>query len=464
MVNRFVFASCAVALLVHAAGAFAQVPLIMESVTPCSVAPGSHPFTLVVRGSGFTSGSVVNWNGSPLPTHFQTHGKITANILASQVATPATANITVSNAGAGLSNTIYFPVVAPFTTVNLNRTEYPVGNNPIQAVTGDFNHDGKLDAVVANYGDGTLNVMLGKGDGTFNVLPPLALTPLLTDRVISIAIGDFDGDGNDDIAAVSISVAVVLRGNGDGTFTPGPTIDFKFDQFVAAAQLVAGDFNGDGKLDIAISDQQGDRMLILFGDGAGGLSFPVVTRMLTPGHNPQWMAVGDFNGDGKLDIAVVEPLPRDLTIMLGNGDGTFNQSLIPLPAGTSGPTQILAADFNRDGRTDLVIAGGSDLVVFLGKGDGTFRQLPTFGTLAGAISIAVGDFVGGGKLGVAAILNHNLSVFAGNGNGTFQPPQFFQVSNGSVWIAAGDFNNDGRLDLLALDEGADTASIYLQLP
>src|SRR5580700_10740145 len=121
-------------LVLWAGYVFAQVPLITESVTPASVAPGGSTFSLRVNGNGFTTSSVLKWNGSPLLTHFKSVHKLTATIPASRIAKPVTATLTVSNPGAGLSNPVYFTVIAPSTTLSFNRSDYNVGESPIQAV------------------------------------------------------------------------------------------------------------------------------------------------------------------------------------------------------------------------------------------------------------------------------------------------------------------------------------------
>lgn len=465
MFRRFILGALGtIALVASSISAFAQVPLITESVYPASVAPGHPQLNLYIKGNGFTSASIANWNGSPLRTIFVSSHQVTAVVPASLLAKPSTASITVSNPNAGLSNTIYFPVVTAITQLSLSSTDYTLGNGPVQGVTGDFNHDGKLDVAVINYVDGTVSVMLGHGDGTFAVLPPFS--PFPPNVLLSMAIGDFDGDGNEDIAILTggvAPVAAILMSNGDGTFTVGPPTKVRVDPHVNPAQIVAGDFNGDGKLDVAISDQQGEHVMVLKGNGKGALGLPQLTNMKAPGFNPVWMAVGDFNGDGKLDIAVTEPLAGYLSILLGHGDGYFSESLIPFPAGNS-PNQVLAADLNHDGKVDLVVTNGGNIFVFLGKGDGTFHALPKFPVPQEAGAITLGDFNGDGKLDLAAIFRNHMSIMAGNGNGTFQTPQVFDVPQDSEWITAGDFNNDGRLDFLGLVTGGSTAGIYLQLP
>ena len=463
VLGRFVFALTG-AVLAHGA-AWGAVPLINESVYPASVPPGSPAFTLKVSGNGFTSKSTVDWNGSALPTHYTSEHLLTASVSASDVAKPRSVAITVSTPGAALSNPIYFQVVSPTRTINFTGTDYTVGNSPEAVVTADFNHDGNLDAAVMNYADGTISVMLGNGEGTFRVLPPYM--PVAQSRLNSMALGDFDNDGNDDLVVLVSELngnqeAVVLLGNGNGTFSAQKGADVRVDPHINAAQLVTGDFNGDGALDIAVSDQQGSHLLVLLGNRTGELSLPILTSLPSNQFNPVWMAVGDFNGDGKLDLAVEEPDAALLAIWLGDGSGHFT-SLATMHLNGSGPGVVVAADFNGDQRPDLVIANGNQYQVFLGKGNGTFLELPAT-AIGGTSSVVVADFNGDGKLDLAMQNYEQTMVLLGEGNGKFQAPLTWPAPAGSGWVIAGDFDNDGQPDLLGLLVGGSSAAVYLQTP
>ena len=202
-----------------------------------------------------------------------------------------------------------------------------------------------------------------------------------------------------------------------------------------------GDFNGDGKLDLAVSnlgdDTQGPKngggVSVLLGNGDGTFQ-PAVSYL-----NDQkglWVTVADFNGDGKLDLAMNDYFAVE--VLFGNGDGTFGS---PVSTDVTYGFPMAVADFNGDGIPDLV-AGAN---VMLGNGDGTFRVE----TLLAAyeVAAAIGDFNGDGKLDVA-ISGGVVSIFTGNGDGTFNPPIGF-VTPDAIWVAAGDFNGDGKPDLAA---------------
>lgn len=440
--------------LILCAGSFAQVPLITNSVVPTSVAPGHVSFSLTLNGYGFTSSSTMYWNGSPRKTTYVNTHKLTATILAQDVSKASTAQITVRNPGADMSNTIYFPIVAPFTTVKATDAQYSTGLNPVQVATGDFNNDGKLDAVVIDYADGTVSVLLGHGDGTFQDLSPQKPYPT-NNRLVAMAMGDFNGDGKLDLVVITDGGNVgTLLGKGDGTFTALPRFHVSFNP----SQIVAGDFNGDGKLDVIVSEgQQGPtNVKVLLGDGKG--NFGEMTQNLTYGFNPTWMAAGDFNGDGKLDLAISETLNHSLVILLGAGNGTFpTQSQIALAS--SNPTQIIAADLNNDGIVDLVVVTGDHVLVFMGKGNGTFTALPGIPIAAGYV--AAGDLNGDGKLDLVVLSSRVYAVLLGKGDGTFQPQQQF-IGWGNRGLALGDFNNDGKLDFLGGEGGGSAVDIFLQ--
>jgi len=211
----------------------------------------------------------------------------------------------------------------------------------------DFNGDGNLDLVAVNSSNGVSPVvLLGYGHGAFNgVEQNVQITG------VSSAAGDFNGDGKLDLV---IDGAEVLLGNGDGTFTQGSSLSGG-----ASGVVTVGDFNGDGKLDLAVCNSASNSVTIFLGDGSGNF----VTAPGSPiavGNQPQAIVAGDFNNDGKLDLAVANYGDGTITLLLGNGDGTFTQpSGSPYAVG-HGPLAIAAADFNGDGKLDLAVANATD--------------------------------------------------------------------------------------------------------
>ena len=228
------------------------------------------------------------------------------------------------------------------------RVDYPIGSGGARLVVADFNGDGKADVAVANYGDSTFSVLLGNGDGTLQ----RRVNYVTGEHPISIAVGDFNGDGKTDIAVgvyFGPFISVYL-GNGDGTFSS--PINSPLNLNYGLNSLVVEDFNGDGKLDIAAS---GDNLNLLYGNGDGSFRAPVLVNLPIPSSNTTIssapsLAAGDFDGDGKPDIVVSDSYGNIFVVL---STGGFLQS----PQSTAGlysNTAVAVGDFNGDGKPDLV--------------------------------------------------------------------------------------------------------------
>jgi FG-GAP-like repeat/Abnormal spindle-like microcephaly-assoc'd, ASPM-SPD-2-Hydin len=438
--NHFIHATAF--LLLTSLTALSQVPLV-QSMSPVSDAPGSKSFTLTVYGAGFKSTAVVNWNGSPRLTEVLSGSQMIATINASDVAVGTTASITVTNSGTGggTSNVTFFPVTVKQSSVGFST---PFSTQSIQAsVVGDFNGDGKLDLAWAD-SKGILNTALGNGDGTFQpaVSSGITFAPQIT--------GDFNNDGKIDLVGVNGDIAVAL-GNGDGTFTLKSSI--LTSEFPTAA---AADFNQDGILDLYIPGGNCAGFSIYLGNGdgtftAGGCYSPHIR--FSGG-----VVVGDFNGDGKIDLAAVGyTINPEIYIYLGNGDGTLT-FLDTAPYQSSYSNQLFAADMNHDGKLDLIT---SEIDILLGNGDGTFvgGGYSSYGGVIGGI----GDFNGDGNLDVLSG-GVPMVVLPGDGTGYFLPPIFYYgtVPQYGCLGPIGDFNSDGHLDAFCLTGSAE--QVLLQSP
>jgi hypothetical protein len=351
--------------------------------------------------------------------------------------------------------------------------------SPQSIAVADFNGDGKLDLAVPVYSIFTnltdVNILLGNGDGTFTAGPAFQL---VGQNANNAAIADFDGDGKPDLA-ISLPDANQLQtllGNGDGTFTAMLPIAVNGIFIVAT-----GDFNGDGRPDLVTVNFDPGTLTILLGNGDG--TFTQKATITTPATGPGGLAVGpvsvalgDFNGDGVLDLAAAN-CPRSdqgaqgsVTILLGNGDGTFTaQAQSPLAGGQ--PLFIASGDLNGDHFLDLVVTDMNDgapdpgsLTVLLGKGDGTFTPTAT-SPATGSIpySVAVADFNGDGKpdLAVANAGSNTISVLLGNGDGTFATPMSFSAGEDPIFAAVGDFNGDGIPDLAAANNTTRSVTVLL---
>lgn len=446
------------------------VPFINQPLVPDAATPGGAGFTLTVNGTGFVQGSTVNWNGSPRSTTFVSEAQIMAAILPSDIATANTASIMVVNPspGGGASNSAFFGTTPSTAAIAMSESITYAAQYPYAITTGDFNGDGKLDLATANESgfsaSGSVTVLLGKGDGTFQA--PVNY-PGVSDAT-SIVAADFNGDGKLDLAvgttAASIydsNVVCIMLGNGDGTFQPCLNSVISGPQ---ALCLATGDFNGDGKLDLAATNTSNNTVSILVGNGDGTFQ-PYVNY--TTGAWVTCVATGDFNGDGKLDLATVNNTsPYVVSVLLGNGDGTFQPHVDYQGAASY---SITLADFNGDGKLDLGVVGAANdtVSIYLGNGDGTF-QLPintSFASITQKLFAAAGDFNGDGKLDLAVSgSGPPIFVLLGAGDGTFS--SVLSVGSTGYYyqgIGVGDFNADGRLDLAVADSELDISILLQQL-
>ena len=353
------------------------------------------------------------------------------------------------------------------------KTSGPATSSQNQAiVVGDFNNDGNLDYLVASLNTSTATIMLGNGSGTFTAAtqggqpysPPAGSSPE------AAVVADFNGDGNLDIAfANSASNGVtVLLGNGDGTFTAAanPAVAY-------GAAIAVGDFNADGIPDLAVSNNpSGYAVTILLGNGDG--TFKVGSSVAVPQWSvtPQGIVAMDFNGDGKADLAVTSANTNSsnyvVTILLGNGDGTF--TLGQAYNTGNGDQSIVGGDFTGDGIPDLAVANYYDatVTILVGNGDGTFgapaAQVALPATGAGPFAIVAGDFNNDGKLDLATANFHasTVTILLGNGDGTFTAASSVPATgSGPDGIVAGDFNGDGLLDIITANYQTTAQSILL---
>ena len=330
---------------------------------------------------------------------------------------------------------------------------YAVGSDPVSIVAGDFNGDGRTDLAVVNSnlsgtGPGSVSVLLGNGDGTFQP----QVTYAVGTYPVAIVAGDFTGNGHLDLATAnenSNDVSVLL-GNGDGTFQPQVT----YAVGVYPSAIVAGDFTGDGHLDLAVANGgggYGSTISVLLGNGDGTFQ-PQVTYAV--GQNPDAIAVGDFTGDGHLDLAVANEYDSTVSVLLGNGDGTFQPQVTYAVQYVWLPDAIVAGDFTGDGRTDLAVANlyGGNVSVLLGNGDGTFQPQVTYAVGVNPDAIVAGDFTGDGRtdLAVANRGDNNVSVLLSNGDGTFSDAGKFVTTPHATPLVA-DVNGDGTNDVLVVD-------------
>ena len=357
---------------------------------------------------------------------------------------------------------------------------------PLAEVTADFNGDGIPDlALLWNSdpygGPCSVTIFIGKGDGTFTTGTTIQVTGVLT--YSTMVVSDINGDDKTDLAILgagsNTSFVTTLLSNGNGTFA-APKTSTVFNQGVVGGDevpgsVVAADFNGDGKMDLAVVGDyaRGGGVTILLGKGDG--TFQAAGPNLDPSADFGLVATGDFNRDGIPDLVVTNysEFGTSPIVFLGKGDGTFTAKAKAMSLTLDYfPTSIVVGDFNDDGIPDLAFSDLNGVEIALGKGDGTFTE-----TSASPIrvpselySLVAGDFNHDGKLDLAGIDNYNMQIdlLEGDGKGGFTEivttPNVSQDWLGPFQIVAADFNKDGVPDLAMLTKNQNTVSILLTEP
>jgi FG-GAP-like repeat len=350
------------------------------------------------------------------------------------------------------------------------QTTDAVGTLPASIVTADFNGDGKPDLAVVNFYDNTISVLLGNGDGTFQTQVTYAVSLGDSEEFVlpanSLVVGDFNGDGKTDLAVAGSGAVMVLLGSGNGTFQSALTTTCSS----CGQAMAAGDFNGDGKLDLAVTGGGGSTTVLLgLGNGMFSLNATYATG------NGTEVAVADLRGNGKLDLVITQgvfndnPYGGSFAVQLGNGDGTFQT---PAFYGTNSLAYgVILADVNGDGQFDAVItntvltpiSGGKpsfpgSVSIVLGFGDGTFVGGTDYITSGGIGSILSADFTNNGNLDLAVILPSMIDLTLGTGNGTFNPFRSLPTAQTPFAIAAGDLRNNGEVDLVSANNPCNSIS------
>ncbi|MGA2352088.1 MAG: FG-GAP-like repeat-containing protein [Terracidiphilus sp.] len=430
---------------------------------------GSHSYKAVFVGttayvSSSSANSAVTVTGS-YPT--------TTTIAPSGSAGNYTLMATVSSIGNAISpsGTVSFLdtsnanyVLGTASTVNLstvfsflNSSTPATGDTPYSIAVADFNGDGIADLAIVNNGDDSVTILIGNGDGTFTA----ATSPAAGSLPYAVTVADFNGDGIADLAVANSGDGTVsiLLGNGNGTFNVGTPLSLGVGS--SPVSLVSADFNGDGNADLAVTDLANNTLAIFPGNGSGTFGAPT---SISTGKLPWFVAVGDFNGDNIPDLVVLNQGDDTYTVLQGVGDGTFNAKTAVALAAGSNPVSVAAADFNADGKADLAIAnfGTNTLSILLGNGDGTFtvHQNPPTGVFPN--SVAVGDFNQDGfpDLAVANFGDNTISILFGSSTGSFTTATTLAAGSYPYAIASGIFHANGASAPAVANFGDNTVNVF----
>jgi hypothetical protein len=276
-----------------------------------------------------------------------------------------------------------------------------------------------------------------------------------------VLVVDLNGDGVADLVLGSNVVSIYL-GKSNGTYTKKTTISVQ--QGPTSYPIVSADFNGDGIPDLAIPLYGQSEIAIALGKGDGTFAAPAITSVSPPNGDLTQLLVGDFNGDGLPDLAVIDGNHSVVDVLLGNGDGAFTAE--PNPPISGIPETFATGDFNGDGKTDLAVEqNDGTIAILLGNGDGTFAASGSVNSGSNNSPIVVADFNADGKLDIAVAAgtgaSESITVLTGNGDGTFTSPfSGFPTSTSVTWVQVADFNQDGIADVV-LSDSAGSATVFL---
>jgi hypothetical protein len=433
---------------------------------------GNYPATSLSLSTDTTvtpDAAPTNTTSTNVSTSTNFNGKLEANPTTGVVrvtdAHPAgsyTVTVRAFGGGTSVTQTFMLTVTTPVTCTPVSFAAATTFSTfaPRSVAVGDFNRDGKQDLAVANQlSSNNVAIFLGNGAGSFGAATNFSAGA----SPISLVVGDFNGDGKQDLAVANNgsgnndSSVSILLGNGGGAFSAPTNFPVGGSLISSPLDIAVGDFNGDGKQDLVTVNFNSNNVSILLGDGAG--SFSPATNY--PGGRK--VAVGDFNGDGIQDLAVTNS--SGVAISLGNGAGGFSA---PTNFPTSSPEGVAVGDFNGDGKQDLAVADDINrrVSILLGDGNGHFSAPTSFSTPNTPSVVVVGDFNGDGNQDLA-VVNGLVSIFLGNGAGSFSAAINFLVGNPNPGpnprdIAVGDFNGDGMQDLVTANNNASNLAMLLR--
>jgi len=336
-------------------------------------------------------------------------------------------------------------------------TIFPTGSSPVDIATADLDGDGDLDLLLTSYISDALTIAFGDGQGGFT--PGVSIP--VTNGPRSVVTGDLDGDGDIDLLATNLSGGVVTVGlnDGNGSFTTRPVVVGP-----GARGLGLADLDGDGDLDFVSVSYASNSLSVMLNNGDGSFVAAAPPVLATGGTRPVQMTIADFNGDGRMDLAVTNNWDDSVSILAGNGDGTF---AAPVQFATGfGPRGIVAGDIDGDGNSDLIVANfnGASVSVLRNNGSGGFAAPVNLGTGYNPYDIALGDLDGDGDLDmvVSNSGSSSLSIFLNDGAGGFSSAvETVAVGISPGGLSLGDFDRDGDLDIATSNFGSNSSHILL---
>ena len=342
----------------------------------------------------------------------------------------------------------------------------PSFNSSTSVVTADFNNDGRLDAAASAGFQNRIQILYQNPDGTF----PAQATTVFSNSgsqsfVPLLAVGDFNGDGKTDLATfISWSRTVYfLLNNGDGQFTT-TSVGLVYPPYGYTPQFIrAGDFNNDGRLDLVVAS--GISYIVLLNNGEGVFTLQPPVTVSSGVNSVGAIAVGDFNGDGKNDLAVTRG-SQSMLILSGNGDGTFsNGNSYQIP---SYVTMLRTGDLNGDNQADIIVISSGELIpgtinltLLISTSGGEFTRIGY--AIPGSVTdAAIGDFNGDGVNDFLLVnaTSNSVTLFTGSGNGTFSAQAPILTINSPNAAAAGDFNQDQKPDIALVSRFGGSAAIF----
>lgn len=432
----------------------------LESVTPNqAVVKGGTQITLV--GTGFQAGTMVKIGGvAATGVNVQSRILLTATVPAySGAAGPV--EIAVENPDGGRasrSDLFSFVRVQVAFAQALTRTS---GNSPVAIAAEDVNGDGGRDLLIANYDDNNVAVLLNNQNFTA-VAGPYATGVFPT----AIALADVNGDTYKDIVTSNSNAGSndvsVLRGVGNGAFLAAT----QFGVGMNATGIVARDFTGDGKVDLAVSIRAQNKIYVMTNNGtAGGVpAFMTPYTSYDVGAGPTALALADVTRDGRDDLISANYTDNQLGVLVGMTGGTFMTPARTAPVGTN-PIAIVAGDLNGDSNIDVISANftSNNVSVLRGNGDGSFMAPMTIQTAEKPTAVAIADLDQDSKADVVIANSgqNQIWVLLGKGDGTFEPTQIFLVGQQPWGLVVADLNGDGKPDIATANRGSDDVTILL---